>query len=250
MARKIYNTTTIPGYDPRVGYQPESYVSLGGPSAAVNPGMFSGIRSWFRKRFNPIGSNKPLFKGDVNLPSFKGIREQSLFEGGPSVGGLARTGMGLYQGGKALKGIYENANAESSLTSLKNDINTAIASNPMYDMYMDAADEKTLRQMQNGNLTDSWGGAAEGTIKGIPQALLAALIGGVAGGPWGAAINGIGSLGNSAISGYGNKIEETSGKLQGLYDRLRQANSDYKAMKRPTGLGRAGLQTQYFNQMY
>lgn len=219
-------------------------------SAAGTASKAGGIRNWFSKYFNPLGSGQPLFKGNVKLPSLRGIREQQLFEGGPSIGRTARAGLGLYQGGKAVSGLVDNSNKDADITSLKNDINTSVASNPMYDMYLDTNDEKTLRQMQNGGLTNAWGGAAEGAVKGIPQALLAALIGGVAGGPGGAAINGIGSLVNSGIRGYGNELDEASGKLQGLYSKLSRAESDYKTMKRPRGLGRAGLSTQYFNQLY
>lgn len=236
----------------------QSVGQIGGPatnaataaSAVGTASKAGGIRDWFSKYFNKLGSNQPLLKGNFKMPSFKGIREQQLFEGGPSIGGTARAGLGLYQGGKAVSGLIENSKKDADMTSLKNDINTAVASNPMYDMYLDASDEKTLRQMQNGGLTNAWGGAAEGAVKGIPQALLAALIGGVAGGPSGAAINGIGSLVNSGIRGYGNELDESSGKLQGLYSKLNQAESDYKTMKRPRGLGRAGLSTQYFNQLY
>ena len=251
MARRIYDTSSALNFNPSTGYSPESYVSLGNAGAAASKaGLFPGIKAWFGKNFNALGSNQPLFKGNVNIPSLANIRNQQLFEGGPSLGGISRAGMGIYQGGKALKGVYDNIGKESELNSLKRDINTSIASNPMYDMYMDAKDERLLREMQNGNLTNAWGGAIEGGMKGIPQALLATLIGGVTGGWGGAAIGGLGSLVNSGIQGYGNNIAQSSDKLQGLYDRLRQAESDYRAMKRPSGLSRAGLQTQYFNQMY
>jgi outer membrane lipoprotein SlyB len=120
----------------------------------------------------------------------------------------------------------------------------------MYDMYMDAGDEKTLRQMKNGTLTNGFGDAMSGVMQGIPQAALSAILGGIAGGAPGAAINGIGSLVNSGISGYGKGSQEASNKLQGLYDKLKRANEDYRTMKRPSGLRQAGLSTQYFNQLY
>ncbi len=222
----------------------------GGATPGVNPGALSGVRAFFSKYFNKPGSKEPLFKGSVSLPSLKGLREQPVWQDGPSVGGVARTGMGLYQGAKAFKGLTENAGKDSDYNSLKNDINLSIASNPMYDMYLDAADEKRLRQMRNGSLNNGMNGALEGGMKGIPQALLSALIGGVVGGGAGAAINGIGSLVNSGIQGYGNSMDKATGELQGLYSKLRQADSEYKTMKRPTGLGRAGLSTHYFNQLY
>jgi hypothetical protein len=157
--------------------------------------------------------------------------------------------MGVTQGVNALKGLYENSKAEQDLDSLKKDINLQIASNPMYDMYLDASDEKTLRQMKNGTLTNNWNGAIEGGVKGIPQAALSALMGSMLG-PAGAVIGGLGSLINSGIKGYGQKTQESQDKLQGLYGRLRQANEEYRTMKRPSNLRTAGLQTRYFNQLY
>lgn len=218
-------------------------------NAAANPTGLAGLLFNLRNRFGDgktIGPNlgfgnvKDLLK-DVQNTNVMGLGK---------VKNLSTGAMGIYQGGKALKGVYDNIGKESELNSLKRDINTSIASNPMYDMYMDAKDERLLREMQNGNLTNAFGGAIEGGMKGIPQALLAALIGGVTGGAGGAAIGGLGSLVNSGIQGYGNNIAQSSDKLQGLYDRLRQAESDYRAMKRPNGLSRAGLSTQYFNQLY
>ena len=95
---------------------------------AASPGALSGIKGFFSRYFNPIGSAQPLFKGNVNLPSLRGIREQQLFEGGPSIGSTARAGLGLYQGGKAVSGLVDNSNKDADITSLKNDINTSDAS--------------------------------------------------------------------------------------------------------------------------
>ena len=120
----------------------------------------------------------------------------------------------------------------------------------MYDMYMDANDERLLRKAENGTLTNNWSGAAEGALKGIPQAGLSALMGGLTGGIPGALIGGIGSLVNSGIQGYGQGTQEAQAKLQGLYSKLRQANEEYRMMKRPSGLRSAGLSTKYFNQLY
>ena len=218
-------------------------------NAAANPTGLAGLLFNLRNKFGDgktvgpnlgFGNVKGLLK-DVQNTNVMGLGKVKT---------LGTGAMGLYQGGKALKGLYDNTNKDASLTSLKNDINTAIATNPMYDMYLDATDERTLREMQHGGLTNGIGGALEGGVKGIPQALLSALIGGAVGGVGGAITNGVGSLINSGIQGYGNNVDQASAKLQGLYGKLRQAESEYKTMKRPNGLGRAGLSTQYFNQLY
>lgn len=216
-----------------------------------NPGKIAGMFANLRNRF---GKDKPLFSGDFKLPNLgklaKDVRQTKIIEGGPTIGGAANTLSGLYQGGTALKGLYDNMNLEDDLSSLKEDVNLSIASNPMYDTYLDAADEKIIRQMNNGTLENNWGNAVSGAIKGIPKAAISAMLGGLTGGIGGAAIGGLGSLANSAISGYGKGTEEASNKLQSLYSKLRQSNEEYRSMKRPSGLHRAGLQTRYFNQLY
>ena len=169
---------------------------------------------------------------------------------GTSLGTLANWGMGIYQGGKALKGIYDNIQSDNDLRSLKNDINLSMASNPMYDMYLDAADEKLLRQMRNNTVNNPVDGVANGVIQGLPSTALQAGSGFLMGGIPGALIGGIGGLVNSGISGYGQGNEEANAKLQGLYEKLRQAEEEYRTMKRPRGLYGAGLQSRYFNQLY
>lgn len=241
------NLPAIPTPQPRV-QQPS-----GAASAAQGTGGLGGVAGMFSNLRNRFGKGKSLF-GDVNMPNLKGlasdIRGTKLYEGGPSLGGLATTGMGLYQGANAMKGLYENIQSDSDLSSLRTDILSEIDSNPMYDMYLDAGDEKLLRQVRNGTTTNNFSNAASGAIKGIPQALLSTVIGGLVGGAPGAIVNGLGSLGNSAISGYGQGNAKTQSQLQGLYDRLRQASQEYRTMKRPSGLGTAGLQSRYFNQLY
>lgn len=220
--------------------------SIPGGQTANSAGLLSKFRGMF-------GDGKVLGPNIGNFGDLKGLVgdvQNTNLLGLGKVKTLSQAGMGLYQGANALKGLSENVNKGSDYNSLKNDINLSVASNPMYDMYLDAADEKRLRQMRNGSLNNGIGGAIEGGVKGIPQALLSALVGGVLGGGAGAAINGIGSLVNSGIQGYGNSMDKATGELQGLYSKLRQADSEYKTMKRPTGLGRAGLSTHYFNQLY
>ena len=169
---------------------------------------------------------------------------------GISLGKLANWGTGIYQGGKAIKGIYDNVQSDNDLRSLKDDINISMASNPMYDMYLDASDEKLLRQMQNGTLNNSVDNIANGIMEGLPSSLLQAGTGFLAGGVPGALIGGIGGLLNSGISGYGQGTEEINAKLTGLYNKLKQAEEEYRSMKRPRGLSSAGLQSRYFNELY
>lgn len=221
-------------------------------TSGTNVGTFAKLSGLLPNIRNKFGSDKSLFSG--NMPDLKGlgkdIRATKLWDGGPKISTAANTLSGIYQGGKAIKGLYDNSTKDADYNDLKKDITLQIASNPMYDMYMDASDEKLLRQMNNGTLTDNWSNAMSEGVKGIPQAAGAAILGGLTGGVPGALIGGLGSLANSGISGYGKGTEEANAKLQGLYSRLKQADEEYRTMKRPSGLRRAGLSTQYFNQLY
>ena len=108
---------------------------------------------------------------------------------GMSLGRLSNIGMGLYQGGKAIGGLMNNSNTQNDLDALKRDINAAKVSNPMYDTYLDANQEKMLRQLSNNTYNDAtFDDAMKGVSKGIPSALLATLFGGLTGGVPGAII--------------------------------------------------------------
>lgn len=218
----------------------EGGIQLGNlPSTELQPDL-SGLSA----------AQKAAFESGQAGSGLVPMKEVAVPGNGMSLGSLANIGMGLYQGGTALKGLYDNMNSDTDLRSLKDDINLELASNPMYDTYLDAADEKLIRQVKNGSLTNNWGGAMSGALQGIPKAALTAALGYLTGGVGGAAIGGIGSLVNSGISGYGRENEQASAKLQGLYDKLRRAGEDYRTMKRPAGIRQAGLSTQYFNQLY
>lgn len=211
-----------------------------GAAGTMNPGRFAFLRNLF--------SRMPKNFGELHSLGNK-IRGTQIL-GGPTVATAANTIGGIYQGVNAAKGIYDNVQSDEDLRSLKNDISSSIAANPMYDMYLDASDEKLLRQMNNGTITDNVNDVGNGIVQGIPKALLQAGLGYLTGGPVGAGIGGIGSLINSGIQGYGQGNEKASSKLQGLYNKLKQAEEEYRTMRRPSGLSSAGLQTRYFNQLY
>lgn len=170
---------------------------------------------------------------------------------GTSLGSMANIGSGVVQGGMAAKGLYDNYNAGRDFNSLKNDINLSMASNPMYDMYLTSEDEKYLRQMKNGTMSsDNWNNAADNVIKSLPSTLLQAGIGLASGGIPGAIINGIGGLVNSGVKGYGQGTQEDISRLEGIYNRLKQSEEEYRSMKRPRGLSSAGLQSRHYNRLY
>ena len=220
------------------------------PAAAATkgPGFF---KKFLNKATDP---NTPVFSGKFDMSNLKNARSnilsKPLWEGGPTVKTGANVANAAIQGVQALSGLYNNAQADADAKDLKSSIESEMISNPMYDMYLSAEDEKLLRQIQNGSEPSGWSGVDEGVVNGIPNALLGAVLGGLTGGPMGAIIGGGGALLNSGIEGYNQETSKNTTELQGLYDRLRQASSEYKTMKRPRNLRNAGLSSRYYNELY
>lgn len=235
----------------QIGASSSSAIPTEAANATAGAGAAARFLAGLKER---IGPGKSLIHSDLKLPNLgkmaSNLRQTQLWENGPKISTAANTISGLYQGGKALKGIYDNTQAESDLASLKNDINSEVAWNPMYASYLTGSDEKLMRQMKNNTMTNGVGDFASGALKGLPKAAISAILGGLTGGWAGAAIGGLGSLANSGIEGYGQGVTNAQNKLQGLYGKLRQANDDYQNMRRPLGMRNAGLQTRYYNQLY
>lgn len=213
------------------------------PKTGGIKGLFGGLRGKF-------GAGKALFGSPgFDLSALKNlgrdVRATRLFEGGPKLGTIGTAGMGAYQGIKAIQGLTENAQSDTEYNNLIRDIKSSAYSNPMVSQYLSADQNRLLRQARTGSLdAGNWGGAAQGAVQGVPQALLSALIGGVAGGIPGALIGGLGSLGNSAIKGYGNRTREQNDKLSGLYSALQNAEMDYRDESNQR------IRNRHFNRMY
>lgn len=189
------------------------------------------LKSGLRDKF---GEGKALFgKLGIAPGALKGlgtdIRATQLFQGGPKLGQLGALGMGAYQGINAAQGLTQNAQSDADYRNLVKDIKASAYANPMASQYLTADQNSLLRQARTGSLdVGNWGGAAQGAVQGIPQALFSTLIGGVTGGVPGALIGGLGSLGNSAIQGYGDRTREQIDKLSGLYSALQNAEASYR----------------------
>lgn len=218
----------------------------------VNP-KTKGIKGLFGGLMGKFGKGKSLFgssgSGGPDLSAFKNlgsnVRATRLFDGGPKIGTLGLAGMGAYQGINALQNGMENAQADTEYNNLIRDIKSSAYSNPMASQYLTADQNRLLRQARTGGLdAGNWGGAAQGAVQGIPQALVSSLIGGVVGGIPGALIGGLGSLGNSAIQGYGNRTREQNDKLSSLYSALQNAEMDYRDESNQR------IRNRHFNYMY
>jgi hypothetical protein len=210
-------------------------------------GGLGGLFNRLRGRFGP---GRSLFKDRLNLGSLKNlgrdIRGTRLWEGGPSIGGAATAGMGLYQGVNAAKNLYDLANTSSDINKSISDVRASALANPLVYSYLDSGSARTLRQVQNGTFSEGSGlkNGLAGAAKGIPSALLATLIGGVAGGVPGAVVNGLGSLANSGIKGASEGKAEANERLQSLYQQLLDAENRYRS----ESSGR--MRERYFGNYY
>ena len=220
------------------------------PSTELAERPAQGITGLFSNLRNRFGSGKSLFGDKLNLGSLKNIgrdvRGTRLWEGGPSIGGAATAGMGLYQGVNAAKNLYDLANTSSDINKSMSDVRASALANPLVYSYLDSGSARTLRQVQNGTFSEGSGlkNGLAGAAKGIPSALLATLIGGVAGGVPGAVINGLGSLANSGIKGASEGKAEANERLQSLYQQLLDAENRYRS----ESSGR--MRERYFGNYY
>jgi hypothetical protein len=218
-----------------------------GPAPIPNAGGFGDKFGRFRDKF---GDGKALFgKFGIAPGALKGlgtdIRATNLFQGGPRLGQLGYLGMGAYQGINAAQGFAQNAQADTDYRSLIKDIKSSAYANPMASQYLTADQNRLLRQARTGGLdAGNWGGAAQGVVQGIPQALFSTLIGGITGGIPGAVLGGLGSLGNSAIQGYGDRTREQVDKLSSLYSALQNAEAAYRDESNRR------IRSSHFNNMY
>ena len=167
------------------------------------------------------------------------------------IGNLANMAGLLMQGGQALSGFYNNSQQSGNLDDLMSDIQASAYSNPLVDSYLTADQRRTLRDIQKDRFDDpSASDAINGAIKGVPKALLSAVGGYLTGGIPGAAIQGIGTLINSGIQGYGSAIQDKDAELQALYEALSSAEQDYNSMRRPANLRGSGLSSRAYNSLY
>ena len=218
------------------------------PKQAAARGLFSSLRGKFGEG-KTLGPN--LFGGLGGLKNLAKDVQNTNVLGLGKVKTIGNVGMGAYQGIKGLANLNKLSDAGSNLDDIKSQINMSAMSNPLYASYLDSGQKQLLRKVQNGTYGSGVGleGGLEGGLKGVPKAALSALAGWLIGGPWGAAINGVGTLVNSGLEGATKAKDKQAGDLQGLYAALSAAEQDYNSMRRPSNLMTSGLQRRYASQL-
>lgn len=167
---------------------------------------------------------------------------------GKNISTGANLASGVLYGAKALKGISDYNKVLQSNDDLMSDIRTSAMGNPLLSSYLTSDQLNLLRQIKSGAYDDSAGldDFAKGAMRGLGDAILPILIGGVTGRLPGAIIAGVGSLANSGIDNLSKTSSENTSELQALYQALQDAEMQYKSMKRPNFTG-LGIQQQYQN---
>ena len=241
----------------------DMYAQLtGAPAKTKGAGILQGLGA--KNVGSKLGNASNMF-GNFSLQGIsdyaKGVNQSyqaatgnplwSRAGGIDKLGSLANMAGFLTHGGNAISGFYNNSQQESNLNDLMSDIESSAYSNPLADSYLTADQRRTLRDIQKDRFDDpSMSDAWTGVIKGVPKALLSAVGGYLTGGIPGAAIQGIGTLVNSGVQGYGNAIQSKDAELQALYETLASAEQDYNSMRRPANLRGSGLSSRAYNSLY
>lgn len=232
--------------------------STSGASGTSGSGGLKGAFAGWKDKFSGFGSKASAYI-DPNAYSwnFKGANgtPAGLTFTNPNTGKVTSLGKwgniasGVMQGIDAAQGIANYQNVKQDNEDLMSDIQTSAMGNPLLSSYLTADQLDLLGDIQDGRYDSSDAGAdtfLKGAMGGLGQAIPAAVIGGLTGGLPGALIGGLGTLANAGIDSLSSTAGQNTAELQSLYQALRDAEMQYKSMKRPNFTG-LGIQQQYQN---
>jgi hypothetical protein len=152
------------------------------------------------------------------------------------------------QGVDAAQGIGDYMDTLNSNEDLMSKIQTSAAGNPLLSSYLTSDQLNLLGDIQLGNYNDEAdaGDFFKGALSGLGNAIMPGVTGFLTGGIPGAIIGAGGTLINSGIDNLSSASGQNSAELQALYQALKDAELQYKSMKRPNFTG-LGIQQQYQN---
>lgn len=166
-----------------------------------------------------------------------------------NIGKMANWGAGISEGVQALGNLSDISKSNSNLDDLEGRILNAYGSNPLVNDMLTSEQLTQIRNLQRGYDTEStpeFGDAISGIGNNLGSILTNTLISGAVGGIPGAVISALGGLVNSGMQGYNQAQDARASELEGLYNSLLDAESQYKSMRRPTMAG-LPLQQRYIN---
>lgn len=134
---------------------------------------------------------------------------------------------------QALSNLSNASEVAGDLDNIRGSALLEASSNPLLNQMMSASDMSLIRKLQNNRRisgTSSTDGIIKGALKGLPGALMTSLMAGGPTNPVGLAL-GLGSLASSGIEGYSSTDQAEAQAIEGLYNRILEANQRYKASR-------------------
>lgn len=154
-------------------------------------------------------------------------------------------GLGAIQ---AAQGFSRLSDAQQDTGDATSGILRSAASNPLHGSFLSSDQMSLLNQLRRGNYenTSDFGDVLGGVGSGLGDTAMQTLMGFGMGGIPGAVVGGASGLINSGIQGATQGQQGKTAELEGLYQALMDAESQYRSMRRPNFTG-LGIQRQYQN---
>ena len=160
--------------------------------------------------------------------------------------GIGTWGTGLYQGAKAIGNANEVTNSKNEAQDLLSDILRSSASNPLTNQFLTSDQTAMLNKIKRGTYdTESNFGDVD-IMSLLGGAGKGALSGGIIAGIPGAIIGGLGGGLNANLERQNQDQQNINSQLEGLYQALIDAETQYNSMKRPNFTG-LGIQSRFQN---
>ena len=160
--------------------------------------------------------------------------------------GIGTWGTGLYHGAKAIGNANEVTDSKNEAQDLLSDILRSSASNPLTNQFLTSDQTAMLNKIKRGTYdTESNFGDVD-IMSLLGGAGKGALSGGLIAGIPGAIIGGLGGGLNANLERQNQDQQNINSQLEGLYQALMDAETQYNSMKRPNFTG-LGIQSRYQN---
>ena len=204
-------------------------------------GMFKNLKTSIGNNFGYSLTGNPKTKYQIGTPKGAGVTAFGL-----PIGKYATIANGVMGGVDALSGISKNGDITSSLGDLEDDILVSAANNPIISSYLTGDQLSLLNKLKSGNYDDESSFGDYFSNVNIGDALQNAVSGAMLGGIPGAIVGAVSGLANGAIDRTNEDLQGQESELLALLQAVNDAESQYKAMKRPNFTG-LGIQQQYQN---
>lgn len=220
------------------------------PATPVTTTATTGVYAPTSQTADLLATAAPATKTPFNIKDWfsKNWNKGSGIQAG-NIGKMANWGAGISEGVQALGNLSDISKSNSNLDDLEGRILNAYGSNPLANDMLTSEQLSQIRNLQRGYDTEStpeFGDAISGIGNNLGSILTNTLISGAVGGIPGAVISALGGLVNSGMQGYNQAQDARASELEGLYNSLLDAESQYKSMRRPTMAG-LPLQQRYID---